>query len=287
MTDRTTRYKLLALDLDGTLIDTSNTVSQDVRQAIARADRAGLALCLATGRSYVETIGVWKQLDLSPPYQPMVLIGGALVSEPDTGRTLFQRTIAHDLACEFADRLAAEGFSAMAIVDAWRHGVDYFFAHGPDAESAAKRWFWKMNVKVHSVRRLGDAVDMPCPLRISTVVDAAAAPKLAERLVQTFGTRLNVHPILAPNYGVTIVEAFAKAADKFQGVMYVAQAMRAGAGAVAVVGDDVNDLPMIRAAGMGAAMAHAPAAVRQAAKHVVPTGKLAEFIDELVAGRHD
>lgn len=281
------KYKLLALDVDGTLVRPDQTVAPQLIDALARADAAGLKICLATGRSYVETMPVWQQLRLGLPYQPLVLIGGALVSEPDTGRTLFQRTIPHDLACQYADALLEEGYSAMAIVDAWRHGVDYFFAQGPDAQAEANRWFSKMNVKVQNLRRLADAPDMPGALRISAVIDADKAPDLAARLKNRFDGQLNIHPIHAPNYGVTIVEAFSAKADKFGGIMYLAQAMRLGAGAISAVGDDVNDLPMIRGAALGVAMAKAPQHVKDQAKHVMQADGLAAFVDELVAGRFD
>jgi Cof subfamily protein (haloacid dehalogenase superfamily) len=275
------KYRLLALDVDGTLLDGDQRIPTETIEAIAEADAAGLRICIATGRSYVETIPVWRQLRLAAPYEPMVLIGGALVAEPDTGRTLYQRTIPRDLAREYADALIQSGYSAMAIVDAWRHGVDYYLAEGPDAEQVQRMWFAKMNVKIRRVRRLMEDGEPPA-LRIHAVAPPDAAGELSAELGRRFAGRLNVHSIYAPNYGVTVVEAFAETTSKWNAILYVAQAMRIGPGQIAAVGDDVNDLPMIRAAGLGAAMPCAPPAVKAAAKRIAEPS-LAHFIRQIIA----
>jgi len=278
-------HKLLAIDLDGTLLGPDHVVSPDTVEAMRAAQQAGIRVCLATGRSYVETIDFWRQLGLRSPFEPLVLIGGALVSGPDTGRTLCQRYIVRGLACEYADALCETGHSALAIVDAWRWGMDYYVAESDDAEAIHRTWFDQMNVNVRCVRRLSDVDDLPNPLRINAVVDGVdRAESLCRNMQDRFGDRLNIHKIFVPNYDVWIVEAFSTLADKWASVRYVAQAHRIGSGQIAVVGDDVNDLPMIRGAGLGAAMPQAPPEIKSAADHVVET-TLAAFVHDLIAGR--
>lgn len=277
------KYKLLALDVDGTLAGPDNIVPDETVEALADAERAGLRICIATGRSFREALPVWRQLRLSPPCEPMILVGGAMVTESETGRTLYHRPIARELAWEFADAMAELGFCAMAIVDGWRHGVDYYLSTDGDLASAQRAWLSKMEVRLVRVRRLSQAEDMPAPLRVSTVVPAAAgAEPLALELRRRFEGRLNVNAILAPNYGVMIVEAHAAGADKFSALTYVAQALRVGPGRIAAVGDDINDLAMLRGVGMGVAMPTAPPHVRAAAHRVAERG-LAAFVRELVA----
>jgi HAD superfamily hydrolase (TIGR01484 family) len=265
------RYKLLALDVDGTLVGRDGLVSGDVVAAIGDARAAGLAVCLATGRSYVETL---------------VLIGGALVAEPDTGRTLHQRAIPRELACRMDEALSAAGHCAMAITDSWRTGVDYYLTDGPDRDAVQQRWFSQMDVRIRCVRRLAEAAGLPAILRISAVVEPAPGRALAAALAEQFAGQLNVHCILAPNYGVTVVEAFALGADKLSAVRYVAQALPISTARIAAVGDDVNDLALLRGVGLGVAMPSAPPAVLAATKLVAREG-LAAFIRDLVAGRYD
>ena len=280
------KYELIGIDVDGTLLGPDHKLDAATIAAIGDARAAGLKVCLATGRSFNETINVWSELNLSGPFEPMVLIGGALVSEPDTGRTLYHKTIPAGLACEFADALGRAGYSAMAIVDEWRHGWDYILCETGNVHAAQRDWFAKMDVEIRHVKRLSDADHLPSPLRINAVADAAEAQELAAQMAAKFAGRLNVHAIVAPNYDVTIVEGFALDADKFTALRYIAQAYRIAPGQIAAVGDDVNDLSMIRGAGLGVAMPNASGDVLDACD-VVAEGGLAEFLPRLTASEFD
>jgi HAD superfamily hydrolase (TIGR01484 family) len=275
-------YELLALDVDGVLVGPDNRVPPAVASAVAGAARS-LRVVLATGRSYSETMPVWRQLRLPEPHEPLVLIGGALVAEPDTGRTLREQSIPRDAACAFADALNASGYSAAVIVDAWRNGVEYYLAESDDAPQVLDRWFGQMDVELRRVSRLADAADLPRPLRINACVEPADAADLADRLAAAFDGRLSVHAILAPNYGVTIVEAFAAGVSKWAGLQYVAQRRRLGPRAVVAVGDDVNDVEMVRRAGLGVAMPDATEPLRAVADTVAEPD-LPGFLRRLAAG---
>lgn len=281
-----THCKLLALDIDGTLVGADQIVPDDVVDAVAAASAAGLAVCIATGRSYDESIGIWRQLRLPAPPEPMILVGGAMVGEPQTGRTLYQHAIDWPLACRFADTLNEMGFVAMAFVDAWRYGVDYLVAESGDRQAARREWFSKMNVRVRRLSRLADALDAPEVLRISAVAPPDRAHAAAAELKGRFDGELNVHSILAPNYGVTIVEAHAAGANKMTALRYIAQGLRISPSRIAAVGDDINDLPMLRGAAVGVAMPAAPQSLLDAADHVAHAG-LADVIRRLTAGEFD
>jgi len=185
------------------------------------------------------------------------------------------------------------GYVAMALVDGWRHATDYLITDRGDHHAASRDWFSKMNVRVRQVPSLGETDVEMAMLRISTVVDTAQAAPMAAELSRQFEGLLNVQAILAPNYGVTIVEAHAVGADKMTALRYVGQPLLIGAGQMVAVGDDINDLSMVRGAGLGAAMAHAPKALQAVADVIVGTGAgdsgngLAEFIYRLVAGEYD
>ncbi len=281
--------RILALDVDGTLVGPDNVVTPEIRDAVRLADRAGIRICLATGRSYSETIGIWDQLALGRRLQPMILIGGALVSETDTRRALYHKPMNPQIACRFADALGGAGYCAMAIVDSWRYDVEYYLTDHGDLEDARSRWFANMDVNIASVGSLDDvlmAPDGPDVLRISAVVDQGDGPQLAANLKEQFGDAINVCSILAPNYDVWIVEAHAKHADKRIALQYVAQASGTPLGQVAAAGDDINDISMLSGVGLGVAMPQAPQSVIDAADHVADGG-LAKFIAELVDGKFD
>ena len=109
---------------------------------------------------------------------------------------------------------------------------------------------------------------------------------MAETLKGKFAERLCINTLYVPAFDVTIVEATAARANKWTALMYVAQEHLIRPAEIVVVGDDTNDLEMIRRAALGVAMPSAPQCVRDAADHVASTG-LAEFLNQLVAGYFD
>lgn len=271
--------ELLALDVDGTLVGRDNVVSPEVARAVRSVRLAGVRVLLATGRSHAETRSVWEALALPDPHEPLVCLGGAMVAEAATRRTLYQKSIPRAVAGEFSQALLAEGFSPMAVVDDWRWGVDYLVLEGADFDRAGRGWLARVpNVRWRSAASLVD--DAPDPLRIHAVVPPDVAPAVARRMQEQFGHRLYLHAIEAPNYGITIVEAFAAEASKWSAIQYVAGSYRIGAGRIAAVGDDVNDIPMLRAAGRSAAMPAAPEAVRVVAGETI-RGSLVDWLDRL------
>ncbi len=280
------KYRLLAIDVDGTLLGSDHQPDSETVEAIQLSREQGLRICLATGRSYDETIEIWRKLQLAPPFEPIILVGGALVSEGDTGRTLYQRTIERELACEFADALAEAGYCAMGLVDGWRHGWDYLLCETGDVHTAVREWLDKTGARVRRVGRFAEAGDFSDPLRITVVADPLDAEQLVAEMHERFNGRLEVHAIVAPNYGVTIVEGFAAGVNKWTALNYVAQGYRIAPREIAAIGDDVNDLGMIRSAALGAAMPGAVPLVREAADRVVTDG-LATFIRRLTAGELD
>ncbi len=277
------KIKLLALDVDGTLITPDQQVPQDVVDAIAAAQAAGLRVCLATGRSIVETTGILQQLP--PPAgrkpEPVVTLGGALIVEPCTGRTLYQKPIPCDLASVYADALVEAGHCAMGIVDRWRNGFDYLFVQADDFGQAHRMWFDKMpeSVVIREVDSFkGLETDL---LRINAVVNHGDSDELEQRMKDKFGESLHIHSIYAPNYDVYVVEAFAVDCNKWTALKYLAQSYRIGPGGVAAVGDDVNDLPMLQEAGTGVAMPTGSQSAKDAADIVAEAG-LAAFIYSLL-----
>ena len=277
------KYRLLALDIDGTCLGPDQQPWPDLADALTRAQRAGLKVCLATGRSLVESLPVWRVLPFAQPCLPMVLVGGALVSEPETGRTLAQWTIAPELLDAYAEVLLAEGRSVLATLDAWRSGYDYHVAVGDDYDDVCTRWFGQMAVQVRTCGRFGEVEAMPRAIRLNSLVSRDEGERLMARLQPLFGDRLNLHVIHAPNYDVTVLEAFSRKADKATGVGYIAQGLAIPMAQVVAVGDDVNDLAMIRRAGLGVAMANAKQFVKDAADCVAEQG-LARFIHDLLDG---
>lgn len=280
------KYKLLALDIDGTLVGSDDVVPAQTVAALAEAQRAGMRVCIATGRDYDAALPVWRQLKLAQPHEPLILVGGALVSEAATGRTLYQRTIERETARQLGAAMQRAGYCVMAAIDGWRHELNYFLTAGGRGEKTIHAWFARRGVKMKITPTLAEETNMPNPLRISIVTSPTDVVELEAELKKEFDGRLIVQSIFVPAYDFTVLEAFATQANKHQALTYIAQSLRIGKGMIAAVGDDVNDLPMLKGAGLGVAMPAAPEVVKKASRRVAEGG-LTRFIHELVAGKYD
>jgi len=96
------RYKLLVIDVDGTLLDKNGNISAEDREALAKVRQAGIQISLSTGRVLQACLGIINQLSLDGYH---MFFDGALVIEPDGNREIYVQPISREMvkqAVEFA-----------------------------------------------------------------------------------------------------------------------------------------------------------------------------------------
>jgi hypothetical protein len=281
------KWRFLAVDIDGTMVGPDSRVSRELGEAIRDARRAGLHVSLATGRCHGTSVDVWRQLDLPDPHEPMIVLSGAKICHPRDGRTLHCQAMDRRVACALADALGEQGHSAVAIVDGWGRDTEYYAAESDDIEDVRRRWLSRLGRPIRSAGRLSDHADLPPVLRMTALVPPERGDALERLLRQRFAETIELHTILAPNFGIIVVEAFAPGVSKWSAIRHLCDGLGIESVDVAAIGDDVNDLPMVRAAGLGATFHKAPDVLRQAADVILPDESLATFIEDLVDGRYD
>ena len=93
----THRYEILALDVDGTLLDPDGTLRPRTAEAVARAARAGIRPVLCTGRRYRRAQPIARQLGIDAP---LVCNSGAIIKDPRNHRTLWRADFDQKLAAD-------------------------------------------------------------------------------------------------------------------------------------------------------------------------------------------
>lgn len=88
------KYKLIALDMDDTLLTSEKTVSQKNREMIQRALNKGIKVVLCSGRTHNAVIGFAKALGIAGPDQYMITNGGAIIENMD-GKIVFQKMMSN------------------------------------------------------------------------------------------------------------------------------------------------------------------------------------------------
>jgi len=275
------RFELLAVDLDGTLLDSQHRLPQRTRDALHGAHAAGLKIVLCTGRSYTETRPILQQIGLN--LDAAVTVGGALLSDLTTGRTLDCTPIAPHIAAAAATWLLRRGYTVMWLRDASSAGFDGYLIAGPRRHPAIDAWSAATPCEMRPIARLPD--DGAPPLRLTVVDDAEALRQVSAEFDRAFDGQLSHNVIGVPMYGFTVLEAFAADVNKWSGIVKLCRRWGIDPRRTVAVGDDVNDLPMVRQAGLGVAVANARPDVRAVARRIVGGNDecgVAELIDELL-----
>jgi hypothetical protein len=251
--------RLLALDLDGTILTPDLRLSPRTRTAVAAALAAGVHVTIATGRMYRSTLRY--ALDLSLP-GPLICYQGGYVrdmpaADGQPGELLLHRTMPAQAA------LAAIAWSRANGLDPHVNAGDRLvIERGPQAAADYERM---AGIGAELVSDIAAAVDMPV-----TKVLAVGPPGLPDRLLAAgraaFTGELEV-TVSHPEY----LEFMPLGVTKATGVAFVAERLGISMAETMAIGDQANDLEMLREVGLGVAMGDAPVAVRAAADVITST----------------
>jgi len=282
-----THFRLIAIDLDGTLLNSRNELSAANRDALHRAHQAGVAVCLCTGRSLIEARPVVEQIGLD--LDAGVFVFGAVVADPCSGEVLFRNPMSPDLADRLIRFLGQQGHCVLVLYDRSQNGCDYLLVDGRHNRDAYERW---LAITPAGAERTASWQPRGCsPLRVGIIERPARIEETLAQVRKAFpADQAKINSIFAPNYGLHVVECFAPAVNKWYGILQLAGRLGIAPHEIATVGDDVNDLEMIANAGLGVAMGNAIPAVKAIARHHTRTNDqdgVACLIDGLIDGLVD
>src|SRR4051812_34366386 len=273
---------MIAIDLDGTLLSPQSQVTQRAKDAVHKALSAGLLVCFATGRNWTESRTVVEAVE---HYATAVFAGGAMVV--DTGRdvTLHRMMMDPALAAELCGHIEGQGHAVLALQDTTAAGVDYLVTGELPLNEATTQWMAVTRAKVRRVPRLAD-YGHAHTIRVGIVAAREDVRQTTRSLDETFAGRIVHQSLYVPAYGVEVLEVFDPAVNKWQGILHVARHHGIEPAEIVAIGDDVNDIPMLRSAGLGVAMGNAAPEIKALAKRVIGSNAeegLARFLEELVA----
>jgi len=281
-TDSDRPYKMIAIDLDGTLLGPRGEVTPRAKAAVHRALSAGLLVCFATGRNWTESRTVLEAVE---HYASAVFAGGAMVIDTRRQVTLHRMMMAPDLARQLSRLFEADGHAVLALQDTQTAGVDYLVSAEMALNEATTQWMGVTEATVRRVPRLAEH-DHLHTVRVGIVAPREAVHRTMRTLDAALGERIVQQNLYVPAYGVEVLEVFDPAVNKWEGILHVARNHGIRPEEIVAIGDDVNDLPMLRQAGLGVAMGNARPEAKAAAKIVIGTNAedgLAQFLEELVA----
>ncbi|MFV0405414.1 MAG: HAD family hydrolase [Propioniciclava sp.] len=246
------RPRLIALDVDGTIVDESNVVPPAIGDAIRAATQAGIAVVLATGRSFVSARTILDQLDLPPTEH--VLSNGAVIGRYPPATVVDMLTFdARPVVAQLRRELPKARFAVEA------NGRGYLVtAPFPEGELHG-------SVQVASLEQM---IAHPVPRVVVRDLDATEAD------FEALTARMDLTGV-SHHVGYTAwLDLAPPGVDKAHGLRRLVGRLGISSAEVLALGDGRNDAAMLGWAGRGVAIAGAPPEVIAAADAV--TGSVAD-----------
>lgn len=245
--------RLIAIDLDGTLIDHGLTVSPRVKRAIAGAQAQGVTVTLASGRMFAAMVPYAQELNITVP---LICYQGGLVRHPVTAETTFHLPVPPALAREVVTLARARGIQVNAFADDRLHVESLT----PEAEVYMRI----ARVEATVVPDLAAFLqDNPSTKLVLVNLDESKTDRLVAELTAHFGERLGItksHPYYT--------EAIHPKVNKGRAVTQLADVLGVSLEQVMGIGDNLNDLSLVETAGFGVAMGNGDPRVKAAADFV-------------------
>ncbi len=254
---------MLALDVDGTLVAGEDDVPPRVRDALHRAHGEGLHVVIATGRRWRRTRSVVAVLGLPAP---AVCLGGAIVKD-ERGQTLHTEGYTPEAFRAVAQIVRSHGQTVIIQRDEGQGGGDFAIDQSSAWGGPTQRYFERNRAFAEIAPRLceqrrEDALGV-IAFGQREPLDAAAA-----EIEARYPGAYHPHVMDARMEGAFCLQVCTARANKWGALQPVAARAGVPSAAICAVGDDVNDLTMIRGAGYGVAMGNATPEVRRAADWV-------------------
>ncbi len=253
--------KLLAIDIDGTLLTPQRQVTPRTLSAVRAAQEAGIIVTLATGRRYLNTAQIAETLELSIP---LITYDGALVIQHPQGKILHMHSLQARVAQQAVEILVCHAIQPVvhyitdAIEEIWTGQAEFDNAWVADYFAAFPDTIRRMPYTMLCSKRED-------PLR---VVAFASEDVIASLIPEVSALQCSWNAIKQGNYGYAEMAIMHTHCSKASGLAALARQLDIPLAQVMALGDNNNDIEMLEAAGWGVAMGQASDTVKSIADTV-------------------
>ena len=263
--------RLVAVDVDGTLVTSDQRVLPRVQDAVRRAAAQGVELVLCTGRAIGEC---WYVLDALPEIRYAVTHTGAMAQDLKTGELLFHCPLSADDARLIYSHLrrydGLVNFFSGGIVYNSKAQVDNFERYYP----ASFRWLFERSHEfVDDLDALVAGWDKP--------VEKFYVPFSGPEVCRQAWADLSQLPYFVTGAGFVDLEVMNPATNKGLALAALCRALGVPAEQVMAIGDSGNDAAMLDFAGVSVAMGNGEDALKQRADLIAPSNELGGVADML------
>ena len=257
------KYKILALDLDGTLLDSNLDISQKAKNKIEEITKKEVKIILCTGRRYSTVLPYMENLNFS---DDAIINNGIIIKNIKTKKTIYSNYLSSDTYQKVISFLKNIKLPLLVLVDEY---PDYEVCI--DVDKDANEYHMEYVEENRKMCRVVDSLNnLPAEKIIvcSILYKYEALRKIEFSLIQELNEYVNCFTIRNVKYKGSSMEVFAKGASKWNALRFLARKYAVQPNEIIAIGDDVNDIEMIRNAGLGIAMQNAFNEVKEVADYV-------------------
>lgn len=270
MTERPRDIRLIAVDLDKTLLDENLRVPERNREALAAAAERGITVAIATGRTHESAARYARELGIDAP---IISYNGAMIRRLDDDEPMRHLRLDPDLAAEIVERLVHEQIDFMYFLDGelyvprFDHWARGYLARTGDMPRVAG-----------DMRRFAGAA----PTKILLLGTPEETLERYERFSREYAGRIYATISLPPYMEILHPEA-----TKATALRWLADHLGVPIECTLAIGDSLNDLEMVQAAGVGVFMPAADPELQAHADFVPSSSRdgVAEAVEALVLAR--
>lgn len=244
-------YRLLALDLDGTLLTPQHIITQRTYDALHKAVAAGMKLVVATGQTLDVLRVVCADLPLSGP---QIIYNGAIIADINSSAILYEQLVPEEHILPTLDTMRNFGLHRVYHT----HQRVYADRDTPNA----RNWYRPPVPPAVEVDDVASLYPQPC-IKLVGVGEPATLREKRRALEHLLADELYV-----TQASRELLEFLHPAVSKGHALSLIAQMLHIAPEEVVAIGDNHNDIGMLRFAGLGIAMGNAHDEVKAAADYV-------------------
>ena len=246
-------YRLLAIDLDGTLLAPrpQKIITSRARRAIQQATEAGIRVVIATGQSLVVLQHICGDLPITGP---QIIENGAVIADIKTGQLYHEQLLPPAFVLPVLETLQQAGFHRAY------HTLSRVYA---DIDSPrVRQWYDPPVPPVIEIESVASLYPEPCIKLVGIGPEDMLRAKRQE-LMDRFDGQLYI-----TQSAFDLLEFLHPAVSKVNGLKTIAQDLGIKPEEVVAIGDGHNDIGMLQFAGLGVAMGNAHEEVKREADYV-------------------
>jgi len=250
-------YKLLVVDIDGTIMNSKGTISTEDTAALTKASKLGVSVAISTGRAVLSSIKVLEQLSLDGYH---IFFDGALVYNPETKEELFTSPIENELLEQLTD------YSNSLGLDTDFYSVTKYFVARETWITDIRRDFYGLNPIVTNLKEtmLREKI-----IKGAIVVASSEERTKAEEIGNHFADRLEFSWTTTPAYPeIVFINVIAPDVSKGKALEALASHLRINLAEVMAIGDGANDISLLSTAGLGIAVENASDELKAVADYI-------------------